>query len=270
MLRFTGKFVTAAAASCAAFALVPDGVVESEASDRLHILRKQLKPYRKTEQEFRKRWERDEAEGFRKLPARAWPAYQPDPEDIDMLLVKLADSHCMDGKGNVVKPNHSQCKEATFYLATALVFNNLDVSKGLQLFRALADEGDSPDGMCAYAVVHLEGYGVEQNEKLALKYLKLAIEKYNHAQAMYELGSCYYTGLEGVLEENESLAFELFEKAADADHVAAKYMCADMLLEGSGVTVDIARAIPLLYAAAEDGHRFSRQRMRELLDECSE
>jgi hypothetical protein len=124
--------------------------------------------------------------------------------------------------------------------------------------------------MCAYAVVHLEGYGVEQNEKLALKYLKLAIEKYNHAQAMYELGSCYYTGLEGVLEENESLAFELFEKAADADHVAAKYMCADMLLEGSGVTVDIARAIPLLYAAAEDGHRFSRQRMRELLDECSE
>ena len=92
-----------------------------------------------------------------------------------MLLVKLADSHCMDGKGNVVKPNHSQCKESTFYLATALVFNNLDVSKGLQLFRALADEGDSPDGMCAYAVVHLEGYGVEQNEKLALKYLKLAL-----------------------------------------------------------------------------------------------
>ena len=117
---------------------------------------------------------------------------------------------------------------------------------------------------------YIWGYGVEQNEKLALKYLKLAIEKYNHAQAMYELGSCYYTGLEGVLEENESLAFELFEKAADADHVAAKYMCADMLLEGSGVTVDIAPAIPLLYAAAEDGHRFSRQRMRELLDECSE
>ena len=117
MLRFTGKFVTAAAASCAAFALVPDGVVESEASDRLHILRKQLTIYRKTEQEFRKRWERDEAEGFRKLPARAWPAYQPDPEDIDMLLVKLADSQCTDGKDNIVKPNHSHCKEATFNLA---------------------------------------------------------------------------------------------------------------------------------------------------------
>ena len=34
--------------------------------------------------------------------------------------------------------------------------------------------------------------------------------------------------------------------------------------------MDIVRAIPLLHAAAEDGHRFSRQRMRELLDECSE
>ena len=201
MLRFTGKIATATAASCAAVALVSSGVVESEASERLHILRHQMQPYRKTEQEFRKRWERDEAEGFRKLPARAWPAYQPDPDDIDMLLVKLADSQCTDGKDNIVKPNHSHCKEATFNLATALVFNNLDVSKGLQLFRALADEGDNPDGMCAYAVVHLEGYGVEQNEKLALKYLNLAIKKHNHAQAMYELGTCYYTGLEGVLED---------------------------------------------------------------------
>ena len=211
MLRFTEKLPQPLPRR-AQLALVSSRVVESEASERLHILRKQMQPYRKTEQEFRKRWERDEAEGFRKLPARAWPAYQPDPEDIDMLLVKLADSHCMDGKGNVVKPNHSQCKESTFYLATALVFNNLDVSKGLQLFRALADEGDNPDGMCAYAVVHLEGYGVEQNEKLALKYLNLAIKKHNHAQAMYELGTCYYTGLEGVLEENESLAFDFLRR----------------------------------------------------------
>ena len=63
-----------------------------------------------------------------------------------------------------------------------------------------------------------------------MKYLNLAIKKHNHAQAMYELGTCYYTGLEGVLEENE-VSPSSFERAAHADHVAAKYMCADMLLE---------------------------------------
>ena len=47
-------------------------------------------------------------------------------------------------------------------------------------------------------------------------------------------------------------------------------MCADMLLEGIGVEVDIQRAIPLLYSAAEQGHRYSRQRMRELLDQSKE
>ena len=64
------------------------------------------------------------------------------------------------------------------------------------------------------------------------------------------------------------MGFEMFEKAAEQNHVAAKYMCADMLLEGIGVTIDIPRAIPLLYSAADQGHRYSRQRMRELLDEC--
>mgnify|MGYP002056416107 CR=1 FL=1 len=38
---------------------------------------------------------------------------------------------------------------------------------------------------------------LELNEKLAMKYLKLAIEKHNHSQALYELGTCYYTGIEG-------------------------------------------------------------------------
>ena len=44
-------------------------------------------------------------------------------------------------------------------------------------------------------------------------------------------------------------------------------MTADCLVEGVGCKVDIERAIPLLYAAAEKGHRFARQRIRELLDE---
>ena len=267
------KNITPAASTFAVCLIALSENNNNNNNDRLAILRESLKPYRgEKEKEIREIWERDEAEGFRKLPARAWPAYQPDQEDIPTILNNLKRQNCTNDDDNenilIKKPHLDVCIKATFDLATALVFNNLDVTKGLKLFKNLADVSNNPDGMCAFAVVYLEGYGVELNEKLAMKYLKLAIEKHNHSQALYELGTCYYTGIEGILEENETLAFEMFEKAAEQNHVAAKYMCADMLLEGIGVTIDIPRAIPLLYSAADQGHRYSRQRMRELLDEC--
>ena len=152
--------IATAAASCAAGHLLwsPSGVVESEASERLHILRHQILTLTvKLSKNLGNVGNGMKRKGFGSS-CKAWPAYQPDPDDIDMLLVKLADSGHADGKDNIVKPNRSHCKEATFNLATALVFNNLDVSKGLQLCRTLADEGDNP-GMCAYAVVHLGIWG---------------------------------------------------------------------------------------------------------------
>jgi len=42
-------------------------------------------------------------------------------------------------------------------------------------------------------------------------------------------------------------------------------MLADCLIEGEGTEKDVARAVSLLYRAAERGHRYARQRIRELL-----
>ena len=44
-------------------------------------------------------------------------------------------------------------------------------------------------------------------------------------------------------------------------------MLAECLMEGYGCTKDLARAVPLLHAAAERGHRMARQYLREWLDE---
>ena len=67
------------------------------------------------------------------------------------------------------------------------------------------------------------------------------------------------------MEEDPEGAFSLFEKAAKKDHTGALYMVADCLMEGEGTEKSVAKAVPLFYRAAERGHRYSRQWIRELL-----
>jgi TPR repeat protein len=120
------------------------------------------------------------------------------------------------------------------------------------------------DSMVACGIILIEGLGVPPREREGLEWLQKAVE-YDSAQALYELGTVYYTGIDGVVDEDVHKAFELFERAAEQDHTAAMYMVADCLVEGEGTEKSVARAIPLFYKAAERGHRFSRQRIRELL-----
>ena len=46
-------------------------------------------------------------------------------------------------------------------------------------------------------------------------------------------------------------------------------MLADCLLDGVGCQVDVSRAVPLLYQAANGGHRYARMRFKKLLDETA-
>jgi TPR repeat protein len=54
--------------------------------------------------------------------------------------------------------------------------------------------------------------------------------------------------------------------AAAQQHTSALFMLAEFLIEGNGCTADEARAVPLLHAAAERGHRMARQYIRDYLD----
>jgi TPR repeat protein len=220
--------------------------------------KQELSQLRQHKTEMRQRWERDE-DGWSDLPARAWPAYQPNPEQLEGLRAEVTQHGCTSNNNSETT---DVCKQLLFNVATSLVFYNLDAEAGFRQYEQLAKDGHV-DSMVACGVVLMDS-GVPTQEKKAVEWLKTAAAL-DSAQGCYELGTALYTGLEGVLEEDAKAAFELFQRAAQQDHTAALYMMADCLVEGEGTEISVAQAIPLFYRAAERGHRYARQRIRELL-----
>ena len=230
----------------------------------------ELNKLRSTEKDMLLRWERDE-DGWRELPARAWPAYQPTPKQMKQIekdaSVKGCDKNKTTTKGGD-NNNRDLCKELQFQIATTLVFYMIDAEKGLQQFESLAKSGHV-DSMVACGIILLEGIGgIPIDSKKGMEWLEKAVATSSSSspQAIYELGTVYYTGIDGIVDENPKKAYELFCEAAKLQHVAGMYMCADCLVEGEGCKMDVAKAVPLFYQAAELGHRYSRQKIRELLN----
>jgi len=234
---------------------------------------KSLRPYLPNEAALRKQWEQDE-EGFRNLPARAWPPRQPDIEEIPGLEQQFQHQcHTASLQATTL------CQDLKFLLATAFVFNNFSDTedgkenitnrqKGFDMY--LSQSNTHPDSMCAAGIILVEGLGRKVNEEKGLELLNQAYTQHQHAQSMYELGTAYYTGLEEYLEEDEPLAYAFFNEASALNHYGGMYMAADCLMEGVGTNVDVKRAVPMLFEAADSGHRFARQKCRELFSKYGE
>ena len=218
--------------------------------------KEELSKLRINETEMLRRWERDE-EGWRSLPARAWPAYQPNAEEMEGILVQV------EKRGCTTSSKTDLCKELLFNVSTARVFYNLDAKAGFEQYEKLA-KGGHVDSMVACGIILVEGLGIPIDEQKGIEWLQKAVAK-DSVQAYYELGTVLYTGIDGVVEEDPEMAFDYFCKAAEQDHTAGLYMVADCLVEGDGTEINVAQAVPLFYRAAERGHRYSRQRIRELL-----
>lgn len=216
----------------------------------------ELSKLRASEKEMLLRWERDE-DGWRNLPARAWPSYQPKPEELKTMQAEASNLGC-DGKSA-----NDLCTDLLFNIATTLVFYNVDPEKGFHYYQELAHQGHV-DSMVACGIMLVEGFGIEPEPEKGIEWLRQAILQ-KSAQACYELGTCLYTGIDGILEEDPEGAYALFQRAADQNHTGGLYMAADCLVEGEGTKQNVANAVPLFYRAAERGHRYSRQRIRELL-----
>ncbi|CAJ1949711.1 unnamed protein product [Cylindrotheca closterium] len=219
--------------------------------------RRELSKLRSQEKEILRRWELDE-DGWRELPARAWPAYQPKPEELEGIESQFNDLGCEDQDGS-----NTFCQDLLFHISTTLVFYNVNAEKGFAQYEKLANEGHV-DSMVACGIMLVEGFGIKPDPSKGIEWLRKAILK-GSTQGCYELGTCLYTGIDEVLEEDPEGAFALFEKAALKDHTGALYMVADCLIEGEGTEKSVGKAVPLFYKAAERGHRYSRQRIRELL-----
>jgi len=242
-------------------------------SDDSHApLRKVLTQFKEREHIIRKRWEDDEELGFRKLPARAWPPYQPGADALPELRKKAASCQAATSSSS---SSSSECDKILFDLASCLVFNNLDGPAALQQFESLAAAGHV-DSHVAAGVLLVEGLGCDCDVEAGVAHLVTACEA-GSAQGFYELGTAIYcgtveripnltTGHVQQVRNSDSEAFALFEKAAAQGHIGGSFMTGDMLLEGEGCTKDVVRAVPLVMQAAEAGHRFGRQRMRQLFD----
>jgi TPR repeat protein len=194
----------------------------------------------------------------------------------------------------------SECSQAAFDLATALVFNKLNPSEGFGIYKALSETGNSEAAVAA-GVVLVEGLlgkadPTAEEEQTGLSYIQKAVAV-NNPQAQYELATLHYLG--NVLPEDEKQAFIWFRAAAEQKHTGAQYMVlftrkailfiisrnrsvcyvahythavkfslqvGDALLEGCGCTKTPYDAVEFLYAAAVKGHRSARERILNLLD----
>lgn len=224
-------------------------------------LQAELARLRGQQAEMVARWANDDHASWRKLPARAWPAEQPPAEEVPALR-SAATSCCASSSSQ-------RCHLARFRLATALVYAGVNPLEGLQIYQSLADDGYS-DGMVAAGICLIDGFDgvdesteeIEERERAGCTWLRKA-SNHGHAQALYELGVCYYNG--GVVEADEVRAAELFKLAAEQQHTHGLFMYGDCLLEGIGCVRDGALAVRYIHAAAERGHRGARSRLIALL-----
>ncbi len=96
------------------------------------------------------------------------------------------------------------------------------------------------------------GEGVAENKKEGLEKLELAA-KLGSCHAQYFLGILYRYGEEPI-KKNEARAFELFEQAANSDHVEAQINLAEMFAVGISVSIDDNKALMWYRKAAEQCH----------------
>ena len=217
----------------------------------------ELEKLRPREEAMRAKWEQDE-EGWHKLPPRAWPPVQPKPAELAELMQRL-DTADTDATRETAK----------FDVATCLTFNMIDPVDGLKRYRELA-AGGNVDAMVAVGIVLTEGIGRDLDEASTAEGIRLFrnASEHGHPQAHYELGCCCYLGsFPEHVPEDEEAAFFHFEHAAERhQHTSALFMLAELLREGLGCAKDEPRAVRLLSAAADRGHRLARQYVREYLD----
>lgn len=234
-------------------ASAPNNVAFADASP---TAAEQLDKLRDGEAEMRERWRKDE-DGWRNLPARAWPKFQPKVDKIEMLRALLDECRKQT-------PHSSACTHYMFDLATALIFNHWDPEEGLELYRTLAEKGHL-EAQVGAGVVLIGGLGVPEDAREGLALVRAACEA-GSAQGQYEYATLLYTGEDGLVEEDVPAAFGKFDLAARQGHTCGEFMVADLLLEGEGCSRDAARAVPLLYLSAEKGHRSARRRLLDIMD----
>ena len=97
-----------------------------------------------------------------KMPARAWPPFQPKEDKIEMIRTILKE--CKEQT-----PYSDSCTSYEFDLATSLLFNNVSGTEALDIH--ITRKRGHSQAMVAVGVMLTGGIGVDRDETLGMRYL---------------------------------------------------------------------------------------------------
>ena len=125
-----------------------------------------------------------------------------------------------------------------------------DFKTALAEWTPLAEQGYA-DAQNNLGSMYDEGYGVRENDKIAVKWYTLAADQ-DHANAQYNLGFMYDYG-RGVLE-NDNTAVKWYTSAAGQGNARAQAKLGFMYQYGEGVLTDTKRAYMWYNIGAYNGN----------------
>jgi uncharacterized protein len=140
-----------------------------------------------------------------------------------------------------------------------LAYKRGDYSTALRISRPLADQGDA-EAQIRMGIMCLEGKGVSQDFKEAVKWFRLAANQGN-AEAQSFLGSIYHDGGKGVPQDYREAA-KWYRLAAQQDHADSQEALGDIFYDGGiGVTQDYKEAAKWYGLAANHGSAEAQLRL---------
>ncbi|MDR2869322.1 MAG: hypothetical protein LBV04_02625, partial [Deferribacteraceae bacterium] len=131
-------------------------------------------------------------------------------------------------------------------------------------YDAAAEEWQAParagyaDAQCNLGLCYQHGHGVEQNEALAVRWFRKAVEQ-GHDMAQCNLGTCYQHG-QGV-EKDEAEAVRWYHKAAEQNNSIAQCNLGICYQNGYGVEKDETEAVDWFCKAAEQDNALAQRKL---------
>lgn len=122
--------------------------------------------------------------------------------------------------------------------------NNV-IKKFFNSVKELADSND-PVAQNEIACVYKNGYGIEVNKEMAVKYYKMSAQS-GYVQAAVNLGHLYF-------KDDYAEAVKWYRKAAEQGYADAQNYLGKMYYNGQGTTQDYTEAVKWYRKAAEQGH----------------
>jgi uncharacterized protein len=137
-----------------------------------------------------------------------------------------------------------------------------DDAQAVAWYRKAAEQGDA-DAQLKLGVMYANGRGVAKNDAQAVAWYRKAGDQ-GHASGQYSLGVMYNVG-RGVAKD-DAQAFAWFRKAADQGDANAQYNLGYMYNNGEGVVKDEAQAAVWYRKAADQGDAGAQYNLGVLYD----